>query len=51
MINIKKLWMFVLITLMFIASLFCCNIWQNITDIVLYIIFILVGLYDLGKDK
>jgi len=51
MINKKKLLAFIIITYMYIVSLSICTLWQNITDTLLYIVFILVGLYDLGKDK
>jgi hypothetical protein len=47
----KKLWTFILATILFVYSLSVCTFWQNINDTLLYILLIVVGLYDLGKDN
>jgi len=49
MINFNKLLAFVIISIMYFITL-CANVEYKILISVLYIIFILVGLYDLGKD-
>ena len=50
MINYKKLTLFVVTTIMFILALTLktTNYWVVIP---MYIVFILVGLYDLGVDE
>ena len=49
MINVNKLIAFVIISIMYFITL-CVNVEYKILISFLYIIFILVGLYDLGKD-
>jgi|LakMenEpi03Aug12_release.lakeMendotaPanAssembly.Ray.scaffolds.fasta_scaffold4459054_1 hypothetical protein len=50
MINIPKFSMFLLTSLLYFISL-CMKVENKIFLTVLYVIFILVGLYDLGKDE
>jgi len=50
MINTPKLTLFVLISILYFATL-CLNAENKIILSVLYVIFILVGLYDFGKDE
>ena len=50
MINFPKLSMFILISLLYFISL-CMKVENKILLTVLYVIFILVGLYDIGKDE
>ncbi len=50
MINIPKFTLFVLISILYFTTL-CLNAENKIILSVLYVIFILVGLYDLGKDE
>jgi hypothetical protein len=50
MINFPKLSMFILISLLYFISL-CIQVENKILLTVLYVIFILVGLYDIGKDE
>jgi hypothetical protein len=49
MINVPKLTLFILISILYFATLFI-KAENKIIVSVLYVIFILVGLYDLGKD-
>ena len=50
MINTPKLTMFVLISILYFATL-CINAENKILLSVLYVVFVFVGLYDLGKDE
>lgn len=57
MFNIKKLIAFIILTILFIAALrmnYTSNrdggFVSNAILITMYIVFILVGLYDIGKD-
>ena len=50
MINTPKLTLFVLISILYFTTL-CLNAENKIILSVLYVIFILVGLYDFGKDE
>ena len=49
MINVPKLTLFILISILYFATLFM-KAENKIIVSVLYVIFILVGLFDLGKD-
>ena len=46
----KKLIAFIVITLLFLVTLTLPNV-DYIVLIPMYIIFVLIGLYDLGKDE
>lgn len=50
MINKPKLTLFVIITILFILAL-TLETADHIVLAIMYIIFVLVGLYDLGKDE
>ena len=50
MINTPKLTLFILISILYFAIL-CSKAEYKIVSSVLYVIFILVGLYDFGKDE
>jgi hypothetical protein len=50
MINNKKLIAFVIITLLFLVTLTLPNV-SYIILIPMYVIFVLIGLYDLGVDE
>jgi hypothetical protein len=49
MINAPKLTLFILISILYFVTL-CTKAENKIIVSVLYVIFILVGLYDFGKD-
>jgi len=50
MINLYKLYAFALATLLYFLTL-CMNVEYKLLITFLYIILILVGLYDIGKDE
>jgi hypothetical protein len=50
MINKPKLIMFIIATLLFILTITLPRI-DYTTLVVMYVIFVLIGLYDLGKDE